>query len=146
MSAGNGGGERGDVVRALPRSGVDGGPPRFATVEMPYAFKLLQQELASMSIGTRLRVEGTAEGGPGDTDDEDDEDDDDDGWDDDDDGDSEGDGRGAAGANDDADRWDPNADVYKRDRGGRDEMQEQDFGDASAADVASGDAGGGEAE
>ena len=51
MSAGKGG-ERGDVVRALPGSGVDGVPLRFATVEMPYAFKLLQQELASM----RLRV------------------------------------------------------------------------------------------
>jgi DNA-directed RNA polymerase II subunit RPB2 len=47
-----------DVVRALPGSGVMGGPPRFATVEMPYAFKLLQQELASMSVGTLLRTEG----------------------------------------------------------------------------------------
>ena len=38
-----------------------GGPPRFATVEIPYAFKLLQQELAAMSIGTLLRVEGGEE-------------------------------------------------------------------------------------
>ncbi|OYV74711.1 MAG: hypothetical protein B7Z66_15555 [Chromatiales bacterium 21-64-14] len=47
-----------DVLRALPGAGVMGGPPRFAAVEMPYAFKLLQQELASMSVGTLLRVEG----------------------------------------------------------------------------------------
>lgn len=49
---------RADVVRALPGAGVMGGPPRFATVEMPYAFKVLQQELAAMAIGTKLRVEG----------------------------------------------------------------------------------------
>jgi len=37
---------------------VSGGPPRFANVQVPYTFKLLQQELHAMSIGLALRTEG----------------------------------------------------------------------------------------
>ena len=44
-----------DPPRALPDGGLDGGPPAVATVETPHAFLLLQQELATMAVGTLLR-------------------------------------------------------------------------------------------
>jgi DNA-directed RNA polymerase II subunit RPB2 len=50
-------------------------PPRFVSVEVPYAFKLLQQELQSMCIDARLEDSG-CESGPSDADSPDDDDDD----------------------------------------------------------------------
>ena len=44
---------------AYPGAGVDGGPPRFADVEVPYAFKLLGQELATMALDVVLEVDAS---------------------------------------------------------------------------------------
>lgn len=43
------------------RRNVDCSPPEFVNVEVPYAFKLLQQELQGMSIDARLDVMETAD-------------------------------------------------------------------------------------
>ena len=54
-------------TRAVTRAGAhgaggpDGAPARFATLEMPYAMKLLGQELNAMSIGVELRVQDVEE-------------------------------------------------------------------------------------
>jgi DNA-directed RNA polymerase II subunit RPB2 len=42
----------------LVNSGIEGGPPLYVNSEIPYAFKVLEQELATMGIGMRMRVEG----------------------------------------------------------------------------------------
>lgn len=42
-------------------SGVDGGPPEFADVEVPYALKLMHQELSTMGIDMRMYLESIAE-------------------------------------------------------------------------------------
>jgi DNA-directed RNA polymerase II subunit RPB2 len=57
---------------AHPGAGVDGGPPRFADVQVPYALKLLGQELATMAIDAVLEVEGRSERGDESGDDDDD--------------------------------------------------------------------------
>ena len=67
---------------ATPGSGVDGGPPEFADVEVPYAFKLMHQELAAMGIDMKMFLdpidEDDAYGANVDDTDEDDKDDKDD--------------------------------------------------------------------
>lgn len=44
--------------RALPGSGVDGGPPVFANIQVPKAWRLLGHELSSMAIGMQTWVGG----------------------------------------------------------------------------------------
>ena len=43
-----------DRAGATPGSGIDGGPPEFANVELPYAFKLMHQELSTMGIDMQM--------------------------------------------------------------------------------------------
>lgn len=43
-----------DRAGAAPGSGIDDGPPEFADVEVPYAFKLMHQELATMGIDMKM--------------------------------------------------------------------------------------------
>jgi DNA-directed RNA polymerase beta subunit len=109
--------------RAHDRSvgAVAGGPPRFAGVQVPYAFKLLDQELQAMSIGMALRAEGP-EGDEGDVFWEEDEEDDE----------EEVDARGQAGADSDEDA-------------GSEKEGRQDADDASG-DVGDGDGDRGQEE
>ena len=68
-----GGRERSEAV---PGSGVDAGPPEFASIEIPYAMKLMQQELATMAIDMRLHLDPIEEDSAHEEDsDEEDEDD-----------------------------------------------------------------------
>jgi DNA-directed RNA polymerase II subunit RPB2 len=59
---------------AIPGSGVDCGPPEFADVEVPYALKLMHQELATMGIDMKMFLdpinEEDAHDNASDTDDE----------------------------------------------------------------------------
>ena len=68
---------------AIPGSGVDCGPPEFADVEVPYALKLMHQELSTMCIDMRMCLdpineEDAHDNGNGNGNDDDTEDDDED--------------------------------------------------------------------